>query len=664
MERIFLMNLMGAAALLTAGCSGKSYADWADYPMPADHYEEMSYTPAATAFTLWAPTADEVRLSLYVADEGGSPVEAYALNEAEDGLWRIEIPGDKAGLFYAFDVKAGGRWLGETPGIAARAVGVNGRRGAVLDLADTDPEGWAADVRPPMGALSDAVVYEMHHRDFSASPTSGIAHAGKFLALTESGTENGLGDRTGIDHLKELGVTHVHLLPSYDFGSVDETTLDRKVYNWGYDPVNYNVPDGSYSTDPHDPAARIREFKQMVQALHSAGIRVVLDVVYNHTYDIEGSNFERTVPGYFYRQRADGTPANASGCGNETASDRAMMRRYMVESVKYWMEEYHIDGFRFDLMGIHDLATMQAIREAADEVDPTILIYGEGWAAEAPQLADDQAAMKANIGHLKGIAAFSDELRDALRGPFSDDSQGAFLAGLPGQEESVKFGIAGAVSHPQVDMTKVNYSQRPWAVEPQQMIAYVSCHDDMCLVDRLKASVEAIDAERLERLDKLAQTAVLTSQGIPFLFAGEEVMRDKRGVHNSYNSPDEVNAIDWTLKHANRPLFDYYRGLIALRKAHPAFRLGSAEAVRAHLEFLDSGKDNVVAFRLKEHAGGDSWGDIVVVLNARREAVEIAVPEGRYTVVCRDGRIDGRGLGTVAGAKVKAAAESALIMYR
>jgi len=659
-----LKKLLGASALFMAGCSGTNCTSWADYPVPDGPYEEMTCDSASTTFTLWSPTAEKVRISLYAEGEGGKPVEVHALKKIEGGLWTAELPGDRKGLFYAFDVKADGRWLGETPGIAARAVGVNGRRGAVLDLRTTDPEGWSRDRRPALGALSDAIIYEMHHRDFSASPTAGASHPGKFLALTETGTTNGLGDKTGIGHLAELGVTHVHILPSYDFGSVDETTLEEGDYNWGYDPVNYNVPDGSYSTDPRDPAVRIREFKQMVQALHAAGIRVVLDVVYNHTYDLAGSNFERTVPGYFYRQKEDGTPANGSGCGNETASDREMMRRYMVESVKYWIEEYHIDGFRFDLMGIHDIATMRAIRAAADGIDPTILIYGEGWAAEPPRLPAGEAAMKAEMSRIPGVAAFCDDLRDALRGPFSDDSQGAFLAGLPGMEESVKFGIAGAIAHPQIDMTKVNYSREPWAAEPQQMIAYVSCHDDMCLVDRLKASIEnSDDAERV-RLDKLAQTVVLTSQGIPFLFAGEEVMRDKQGVHNSYASPDSINAIDWTLKHRNRATFDYYKALIALRKAHPAFRMGSAEAVRSHLEFLDTEGDNVVAFRLKEHAGGDAWNEIVVAFNARRTPAGIVVPAGRYTAVCREGRIDERGLGTVTGPKITVAPQSALILYK
>ena len=454
-------------------------------------------------------------------------------------------------------------------------------------------------------------------------------------------------------------------MPSYDYASVDETKLNENKYNWGYDPLNYNVPDGSYSTDPYDPSARIREFKQMVQTLHKAGIRVILDVVYNHTFNIEGSNFERTAPGYFYRQKPDGTYADASACGNETASERPMMRKFMIESVLHWVNEYHIDGFRFDLMGIHDIETMNEIRRALTAVDPTIYIYGEGWAAQAPQLPQDSLAMKANTYRMPGIAAFSDELRDALRGPFSNNEQGAFLAGLPGNEESIKFGIVGAISHPQVNNDSVNYSQAPWAEQPTQMISYVSCHDDMCLVDRLKASVPGITSEELARLDKLAQTAVFTSQGVPFIQAGEEVMRDKKGVHNSYQSPDSVNAIDWSRKARHADVFAYYKGLIQLRKHHPAFRLGDADLVRQHLEFLPVEGSNLVAWRLKEHAGGDAWEDIIVILNSRREPTHMALPQaGVYTIVCKEGIINEQGLERVSGMEIIVPAQSAMILYK
>ena len=546
----------------------------------------------------------------------------------------------------------------------AKAVGINGHRGAIIDMVQTNPTGWENDRKPALRSVADVVVYEMHHRDFSIDASSGIEHKGQFLALTEQGTQSPEGLATGIDHLKELGVTHVHLLPSYDYASIDEHTFKDSHYNWGYDPQNYNVPDGSYATDPTQPVTRIMEFKQMVQALHQAGIRVVLDVVYNHTYNAATSAFEKTVPGYFYRMKPDGTFANGSGCGNETASNRPMMRKFMVESVLYWMREYHLDGFRFDLMGIHDIATMNEIRQEAQKLDPQVLIYGEGWAAETPQYAADSLAMKANIARMPGIAAFCDEMRDGLRGPWDDDKKGAFLAGFPGHEESIKFGIVGAISHPQVKMDEVNYSNKAWAQEPVQMMSYVSCHDDMCLVDRLRTSVTDLKGNDLEKLDMLAQTAVLTSQGIPFIFAGEEVMRDKKFVHNSFQSPDSVNAINWHNKAKYQWVFNYYKGLIAMRKHHPAFRLGSAELVRQHLEFLPVEGSGVVAFRLKDHAGGDAWDNIIVVLNASRETAKIEVPEGKYVAVVKDGWVNENGIGTIYGPILNIAPETALIVYQ
>ena len=658
--------IIGVAAATVVSCAPakNEYTSFELYPVRSGNLTEMEYAPEATQFTLWAPTADEVRLMLYEAGEGGHAYETVSMERAEEGTWKAKVEKDLKGKFYTFNVKIDGKWQGDTPGINAKAVGVNGKRAAIIDLRETDPEGWAEDKRPPLASPADIIIYEVHHRDFSVHPSSGIEHKGKFLAMTETGTKNPGGMATGIDHLKELGVTHVHILPSYDYASVDETRLDENKYNWGYDPLNYNVPEGSYSTDPYRPEVRIREFKQMVQALHKAGIRVVLDVVYNHTFNTAESNFERTVPGYFYRQKPDGTLADGSACGNETASNRPMMRKYMIESVLYWINEYHIDGFRFDLMGIHDIETMNEIRKAASAVDPTIFIYGEGWAASAPQMPEDSLAMKANTYKMPGIAAFSDEMRDALRGPFNNNEQGAFLAGLPGGEESIKFGIAGAVKHPQINNDSVNYSKAPWAGQPTQMISYVSCHDDMCLVDRLKASVPGITPEELVRLDKLAQTAVFTSQGVPFIYAGEEVLRDKKGVHNSYQSPDSINAIDWDRKTLNADAFAYYKGLIQLRRNHPAFRLGDAELVRKHLEFLPVEGTNLVAYRLKDHAGGDTWKDIIVVLNARREVASLSVPEGKYTVVCQNGLVNEKGLATIYGPSLKVAPQSAMIIYQ
>ena len=616
----------------------KEYTSFEEYPIPEGKLVEMEYSPIETKFTLWAPTAEEVRVLLYDSGNEGSAYQTLSLEMGEDGIWNTSIKEDLKGKFYTFNVKVNGKWLGDTPGIMAKAVGVNGKRAAVIDLRSTDPEGWANDVRPLLKDYADIIVYEMHHRDFSLDSVSGIRNKGKFLALTELGTTTSQGEKTGIDHLKELGVTHVHILPSYDYASVDESKPDKAQYNWGYDPQNYNVPDGSYSTDPYKPDVRIKEFKQMVQALHKAGIRVVLDVVYNHTFNTEESNFERTVPGYFYRQTKDGKPANGSGCGNETASDRAMMRKYMVESVLYWINEYHIDGFRFDLMGIHDIETMNEIRAAVDKIDPSIFIYGEGWAASAPQLDQEELAMKANIYKMPRIAAFSDEMRDGLRGGWDDDRKGAFLIGQPGHEMSIKFGLVGAVKHPQVINDSVNYSKEPWALQPTQMISYVSCHDDMCLADRLKATMpDATDEERAS-LHKLAETFVFTSQGVPFIFAGDEMMRDKKGIHNSYNSPDSINTIDWRNKTIHHDVFDYVRELIALRKNHPAFRMGDADKVRQYMEFLPVEGSNLVAFILKDNANGDSWKNIIVAFNSRKEPAKLSIPTGRYTIVCKDGK--------------------------
>ena len=613
--------------------------------MEAFHFDEMTYSPDKTVFRLFAPTDAEC---FVVTDK-----DSVRMTLDADSIWTATLKGDHKGETYQFSVNGQ-----VSPGVFAKAVTINGEKGVIIDLKDTDPNGWAND-KHALRPYQDNVIYEMHHRDFSiARPDT--KYPGKFLALTEP---------WAIEHLKSLGVNAVHILPSYDFGSVDETRLSDNKYNWGYDPVNYNVPEGSYSTDPYDPLCRIREFKQMVQALHKAGISVILDEVYNHTYDIEHSNFQKTYPDYYYR-KIQNTPnnqktltySNGSGCGNETASEQPMMRAFMLESVRYWIEEYHIDGFRFDLMGCHDIETMNAIREMVNEIDPTIFIYGEGWSAGACALPNEQLGIKANISKMPGIAAFSDEIRDALRGPFSDDNKGGFLAGVPNCEESLKYGITGAIAHPQVDMTKVNYSKEPWATEPTQMISYVSCHDDMCLVDRLKTSIPNISESELIQLDLLAQTAVFTSQGVPFLLSGEELLRDKKGVHNSFESPDSINHLDWSNLQKYPQVFEYYKRLIALRQHHPAFRLGKAELVRKHLEFLPV-EDCLVAFRLKDHAGSDSWKDIIVILNSNRSAKTVTIPKGHYTVVCRDGIINEKGLDEIDTNQVQVNPQSSLIIH-
>ena len=609
-------------------------------------FNEMLFAKDKTVFTLNSP--DKPTLRLYDNGTDGKAIKTIRMKKAEDGLWRAEVKGDISGKFYTFDTGNG-----ECPGLFAKAVGVNGNRAAVVDMRSTDPDGWAQDKRPPLKSPCDLIIYEFHHRDFSIDPSSGLQHKGKFLALTEP---------KATDYLKSLGVNAIHILPSFDYASVDETRLDTPQYNWGYDPKNYNVPEGSYSTDPYLPTTRIKEFKQMVQALHKAGIRVILDVVYNHTFDIKNSNFQRINPDYFYRKTADGKYSDGSGCGNETASEKPLMREYMIESAKYWAEEYHIDGFRFDLMGVHDIETTNIIRKELNKIDPSIYIYGEGWSAGSCAYPTEKLAMKANTSQLNGIGAFCDDMRDALRGPFSDNHKGGFLAGVENLEESIKFGIVGAISHPQIDMTKVNYSKEPWTNSPAQMISYVSCHDDMCLTDRLRSSIPGINEDELIRLDLLAQTAVLTSQGVPFILCGEEMLRDKKGVHNSYKSPDSINRLDWNNLKKYPEVFSYYSGLIALRKAHPAFRMGDADMVRRHLEFLDAPK-GVVAFRLKDNAGGDSWKDITVILNSNKKVEEISVPESEYTAVVKDGKVDSRGLATFSGTRIHVAPQTAMILH-
>lgn len=649
--------------------------------MAQDTFGEMIYSKVKTLFKLNAPTTvnldgmtgattqidkkKQVKIHIYEDGQGGKAIKTIKMKASGENRWEATVKGDLKGKFYTFDIGKG-----ETPGVFAKAVGVNGMRGAIVDMAETNPQGWENDQRPVIQSPADLVIYEMHWRDFSIDVSSGLKNKGKFLALTEP---------KAIEHLKNLGVNAVHILPSFDYASVDETKLDTPQYNWGYDPKNYNVPEGSYSIDPYNPVTRIKEFKQMVQALHKAGIRVILDVVYNHTFNIDHSNFQLTYPDMYYRKTADGKYSDGSGCGNETASEKPLMREFMLESVKYWIDEYHIDGFRFDLMGVHDIETMQQIRAEVNKIDPSIYIYGEGWSAGSCAYPVDKLAMKANTQQLNGIAAFSDDMRDALRGPFSDDHKGALLAGIPGEEESLKFGIVGGIAHPQVDMTKVNYDKKPWTNNPTEQISYVSCHDDMCLVDRLKASIPSLtdknipEKERtaeLIRIDQLAQTAVFTSQGVPFILSGEEMLRDKKGVHNSYNSPDTINHLDWNNLQRYPQLFTYYKNLIQLRKNHPAFRLATGDKVRQHLEFLpavnskDVKQDCLVGFLLKDLQGIDVWKTIVVIYNFNKEAKEMAIPEGTYIIACCNGAIDEAGLGEVSGKEVWVDGQSALILFQ
>ena len=638
---------MVSAAVALVACAPKT-----GIAVPETPLEECVYSGDKTEFSVWSPKAEAARLLLYRSAQDTAAFMTCDMKKSKGGLWEVTVREDLKGVFYTFQVMMNGQWLDETAGISAKAVGVNGWRGAVIDWSETDPEGWAED-RSPEIKPSDIIVYELQHRDFSIHANSGIVNKGKFLALTEQGTVNPDGLSTGIDHLKELGVTYIQLLPSTDFATIDETRLEDNQYNWGYEPLNYNAVEGSFSTDPYNPVIRIKEFKQMVQALHAAGFRVILDVVYNHTTNASTTGFERTMPGYFFRMREDGTFFNGSGCGNETASEREMFRKYMIESLEWWMKEYHIDGFRFDLMAIHDIDTMNQISERLHAIDPNVVIYGEGWAAMDPAYPSDQIALKVNTYMLDKVGAFSDNIRDAVRGPLGCENAG-FMDGVAGNKANVEFGIVGGVEHPQVSVER-------WTSNPLQHVSYVSCHDDHCLRDRLEVATKASEAERLKMV-KLAQTAVYTSQGVPFIFNGEELYRHKQGVKNSYNQPDSINAIDWTYKTTYKDLVDYYAALAAIRHAHPGFCLGDADLVREKLEFIEVADPCVVAFRIKDLEGIDSAKSLTVLLNGSKKAVKVAIPQGEYVVLAQNGEADAEGLGAYSGSYISAPATSATIL--
>lgn len=582
--------------------------------------DECLYTSQQTKFAFWSNVAEQMEVHLY-ADATTEDFETVALQKGENDFWTACVKGDLAGKFYTVRSFQNGEWAPEATGIFAKAVGVNGQRAAIIDLKATNPEGWCRDTRPAMPDMTDIVVYETHLRDFTMSPNSGVENKGKFLGLTEEAP---------LSYLKELGITHLQILPMFDYGSIDETTLDQNKYNWGYDPVNYNVPDGGYSTNPYDPACRIREAKAMIQALHKAGIRVVMDVVYNHTFDVMGCALGRVVPQYFYRLNEDGTYANGSGCGNETASDHEMMRKFMVQSVCYWAREYHIDGFRFDLMGIHDQETMRQIRAALDEIDPTILTYGEGWAAMSPAYPYEDLAMKQWTYKMPRVGAFSDDIRNALIGSPFDHERG-FASGNAACTKDV---MRGLIACPE------------WSGEPMQHVSYITCHDNYCLRDRIEVSAKGEKEDTKLSMNKLAQTAVLVSQGMSFIYGGEELFRTKMGIDNSYQSPDSINIIPWENREQYADLHDYYRQMIAIRRAHKGFRLGTADLVKEHVEFLDADNDQVIVYRIKDLDGIDSAKSLLVMLNGSAEEATVAMPEaeGNYVVLAYGGQANVDGL--------------------
>ncbi len=625
----------------------------------AFHYDGndlgVRYTRRAAQFRLWAPDADMAWVVFYRDGLGGEPAGVWEMKPSAKGTWVHREAGDWHGVYYTFRVRRGEE-LQEAVDPYAFAVGANGQRGMVVDLARTNPAGWARDRRPVCKSALDAVIYEVHVRDATIHASAGATHAGKFLGLAERGLRTPKGLAAGLDHLRELGVTHIHLLPMFDYASVDETKPAKKQYNWGYDPLNYNTPEGSYATDATDGAVRILEFKELVQALHRAGLRVVMDVVYNHTYQGGESWFHRLVPGYYHRQDAQGGFSNGSGCGNEVASDRSMVRRYMVDSLVYWAREYHVDGFRFDLMGLHDLDTMKAIRAALDRVDRSILLYGEGWTGGDSPLPYERRAMKTNVAKLDRVAAFSDNVRDAIKGTVMDHAAGGFVQGAPGCENAIKFGVVAATRHRQVAYPAGDAWRGPWAGEPWRCVTYNSCHDNHALWDKLAlAAKDEPEATRL-RMNRLAAAIVLTSQGISFLHAGEEFARTKKGVENSYNKPDAINAIDWRRKDKHADLAAYYRGLIALRRATPEFRLPSAAEIRKRLAFLPVAQPGVVAYVI---AGVRQT--VAVVYNANRVPVRVALPVGAWSVVVEDTRAGTKSLRRVKGGEVEIAPVSAFV---
>ncbi len=612
--------------------------DFSTYPFYEGNDLGVRYSDTATQIRIWAPTAQQVELRIYKQATGGSPIRIDQFRMAEQGTWVYKLDGDLDGYFYTIRVNDG-NWLNENPGVDARATGVNGQRGLIFDPEKTNPEGWESDRRMLCEHATDATIYELHVRDFSISASSGMKNKGKFLAFTENGTLSPDGLKTGVDHLKELGITHIHLLPVYDFLTVDESVPDQS-YNWGYDPLNFNTPEGSYATNPNT-TARITEFKMLVQALHKAGIGVILDVVYNHTAHTIRSFFNQTVPGYYYRQKSNGTFSNASGCGNEFATERAMVRKYIIDSLYYWATEYHLDGFRFDLMGIYDLETMNQIRARLNDISPNFLLYGEGWAADRSPLSENWRAVKTNVTKLDHIAVFNDDFRDGIKGnTFNAHSKG-FISGQTIQEENIKFGIVGACYHPQIVYGYVENSKSPWAAEPWQCVNYASCHDNLTLFDKLTSSCPDATEDELKRMMMMAGALVITSQGIPFLHAGVEMARTKSGDHNSYKSPDAVNQIDWSRKHKYFEIFSYYQKLIQLRKRHSAFRMTSSDQIREHLIFSGEYQPGIASYVLVNHANNDEWRTIQVIFNGNRNDIDFNLAGHiRWRIVARETTIN------------------------
>lgn len=604
------------------------------YPVYTGSDLGLTYSQKASTFKIWAPTATAAKLNLYKSDMGGTASRSIQMSSGENGIWLITLPENLKNNYYTFQVFIDNVWSEEVVDPYAKACGTNGLRAQVVDLNETNPIGWAKDRSPNFSTSNkqtDAIIYELHVRDASIHESSGIKNKGKFLGLAELGTKNSAGQFTGLSHIKELGVTHIHLLPFYDYNSVDETKAATQ-YNWGYDPVHYNIPEGSYSTNPSDGKVRIKELKELIKTMHSNGLRIIMDVVYNHTALTKNSNFNILVPNYYYRKRADGSFSDASGCGNETASDQAMFRKFMIESVVYWVKEYHIDGFRFDLMGVHDIETMNLISDTLHKLKPSIVLYGEGWTSGGSTLPEEKRAIKKNAAQLNGIAVFSDDMRDGIKGSVFNINDRGFATGNIGNSESVKFGIVAAGNHPQINYNQVNYSKAPYTTGPAGLINYADCHDNNILWDKIELSFK--DASIIERtkMHELAYAIVLTAQGASFLHAGTEFLRTKNGVENSFDKGDIVNGINWDLKTKNIGTYQFIKNVIKIRRTHPAFRMQSAQQIANHLRFENNQPAGIIAYTINGAAVGDTWKNIWVAYNGSQTSQTLTLPKGSWKI--------------------------------
>ncbi len=592
-----------------------------------------NYTKEATTFKVWAPTATSVKVNFYATgsdkEEGAKDLGSKDLTlDEKTGVYSVKVEGDLVNTYYTYTVTAASIadsskvTTKEIPDVYSVATGVNGKRSMVCDLSSTNPEGWDQDKHVLTDDIADASIWEIHVKDFSYSESSGVSakNRGKYLAFTELGTTlNNLGSiPTCVDYLKELGISYVQINPMYDFGSVDEAGSDDQ-FNWGYDPMNYNVPEGSYSSNPYDGNVRINEMKQMIQALHKAGIGVIMDVVYNHMYNTDTS-FQGTVPDYYYRKNADGTWSNGSGCGNDTASERAMYHNFMVQSVNYWATEYHIDGFRFDLMGLHDVKTMNAIRSTLDKISTKMPVYGEGWAMTTKNDLTDydgetvQMASQGSTKYLDSrVGMFNDQFRDGVKGSYSSIGAKGYIQGnLVGSAKDVRYGVRANTAG-----ASANWK----AYSPAQCVNYVSCHDNNTLYDKLWGSVYGKTSDyrarnnNLIRINKFAETIGATSQGLHFFLAGEEMGRSKDGDENSYNSPATENMIDWNDVSKNADLVSYYKGMLDIRKAFSPFTTDDIN-LKNNYKFGETltSSSNIVSYTVSNSTPGE-WNKLAVVMN-------------------------------------------------